>query len=116
MELAAASVRFGCMGAPGSPSPEAPMINRNFVVFFGCPECGACYSAIQAPRPTAKPRLFSCEDCKSVVHRWSSSYDYSGWRRYENAEPAARGDGQIHEHGALRAPATTNTTTPPEAA
>ncbi len=92
------------------------MINRNFVVFFGCPECGACSSAIQTPCHTAQPRLFSCEDCKSVVHRWSSAYDYSGWRRYENAEPAARGDGQIHEHGALCAPATTNTTTPPEAA
>jgi hypothetical protein len=73
------------------------MLKRNFTVFFACPKCGVCYRAIQAPLHTAQAGRFSCEDCNSVVYQWSNTYDYSGWHRYKDGEPAGKVDRQIHE-------------------
>jgi len=65
-------------------------MTRNFIVFFACPKCGACYSATQAPCHMVEPNLFSCEDCKSVVYRWNNAYNYTAWQRYENIRPTAK--------------------------
>jgi predicted RNA-binding Zn-ribbon protein involved in translation (DUF1610 family) len=76
------------------------MASDNFIVFFACPKCGVCYNALQERCQKAQPGLFSCENCKAVVNRWSVGYDYTGWQRYENAEPTAKRSGQIHRPGA----------------
>ena len=62
---------------------------RSFIVYFACPSCGVCYSAVQAPSSNAKPKRFSCRECKSVVYEWSVGYDYYAWRRHK-VRPAAR--------------------------
>jgi hypothetical protein len=36
---------------------------------------------------------FACEDCKSVVYRWSAGYDYAGWQRHEKVRPTSRRSG-----------------------
>ena len=59
------------------------MMFRSFTVFFACPVCAACYSAVQERSRKAEPKVFLCEDCKSVVCGWSVCYDYTGWQRYE---------------------------------
>ena len=59
------------------------MTSRNFTVFFACPVCGACYSAVQERSRNVAPKVFLCEDCKSVVCGWSVCYDYTGWQRYD---------------------------------
>ena len=59
------------------------MTFRSFTVFFACPVCAACYSAVQERSRKAEPKVFLCEDCKSVVCGWSVCYDYTGWRRYD---------------------------------
>jgi len=72
------------------------MMTRSYIVYFSCLECGACYSATQAPCHKAQPDHFSCENCKSVVYRWCNAYNYTGWQRYR---PTGKRDGQIHQHG-----------------
>jgi predicted RNA-binding Zn-ribbon protein involved in translation (DUF1610 family) len=52
-------------------------------VFFACPVCGVCYSAVQERCRKMKPMVFLCEDCKSVVYGWSVCYDYTGWQRHD---------------------------------
>jgi hypothetical protein len=59
------------------------MTFRNFTVFFACPVCGVCYSAVQERSRNVAPKVFLCEDCKSVVCGWSVCYDYTGWQRYD---------------------------------
>ena len=57
------------------------MTFSNFTVFFSCPVCSVCYSAAQERSSNVEPKVFLCEDCKSVVYRWSVSYNYTGWQR-----------------------------------
>jgi hypothetical protein len=59
------------------------MTFRNFTVFFACPVCGVCYSAVQERSRNVAPKVFLCEDCNSVVCGWSVCYDYTGWQRYD---------------------------------
>ena len=66
------------------------MMFRSFTVFFACPVCAACYSAVQERSRKAEPKVFLCEDCKSVVCGWSVCYDYTDRQRYENVRPAAK--------------------------
>jgi hypothetical protein len=69
------------------------MASDGFTVFFACLKCGACYSALQERCDKVQLRHFTCEHCRSVVHRWSIGYDYTGWQRHENARHAAKGSG-----------------------
>ena len=76
------------------------MTFRSFTVFFACPVCAACYSAVQERSRKAEPKVFLCEDCKSVVCGWSVCYDYTSWLRYDRqavgdfARVSARADVQ----------------------
>jgi hypothetical protein len=73
------------------------MTFSNFVtVFFACSECGACYSAAQERSTNVVPKVFSCEDCKSVVYRWSVCFDYTGWQRHDHQAEQHRASGARH--------------------
>ncbi|MGY3484731.1 hypothetical protein ACVW1C_002614 [Bradyrhizobium sp. USDA 4011] len=44
----------------------------------------AVYEASQVSRPATKS--FRCEQCDSIVYRWSGNYDYVQWKRYPNEQ------------------------------
>jgi transcription elongation factor Elf1 len=47
---------------------------------FTCPKCGIIYRAICEQQSSEQNGRFDCIDCRTEVHSWSGTHDYTGWK------------------------------------
>jgi hypothetical protein len=55
------------------------------IVCFVCAGCSVAYVATQNLPARVSPGRFGCFDCHAQVYAWTGPFDYSEWRRIEEA-------------------------------
>ena len=79
-------------------SPKAKLARRWFRHEVQQPHRILCLSGMRhllqrCPKPLLQcgAKVFLCEDCTSVVYRWSVGYDYRDWQRHDRQADRHRG-------------------------
>lgn len=73
----------GCAFAPLREQRSQMISLPHISVYFSCESCGATYEASQDRND--RSGKFHCVHCARLVHQWSGTFSYLGWRLFRTS-------------------------------